>query len=309
MLRPASAETALWLALLPLVLLISCAGPKDGSALRRIRAEVPDEVMGWRAADGGEIYDSESIFDYIDGHAEVYLAYGMQRCLARRYDGPDGEGGIVLDVFELASPADAYGVFTYDRDGEALDIGRDALYRYGWLSFWKDRLFVSVTAESESPAARAAVIALGESVATLIDGGGEPPALIAELPETDLDRGSIRFLHSQQILDTHLWLGGGDLFGLGPDTDLVLARYVRDGVSAHLILVAYPDADRASRAATAVAARLTEGEVAGEPVADGAGRWHALRSRGSRLAVVVGAATSELAGALIDDAMPAEGDG
>jgi hypothetical protein len=73
-------------------------------------------TRGWRAADPGELYDQESIFSYIDGHAEVYLAYGMTGCLARRYNGPPGEAALALDVFEVGSPADAYGVASYDRE-------------------------------------------------------------------------------------------------------------------------------------------------------------------------------------------------
>ena len=300
--RTQLAEPVAWFGLVAVALLLACGGRGGGSPLARIRADVPDEVLGWRTADRGDLYDSESIFSYIDGHAEVYLAYGMTHCLAVRYAGPEGEADIVLDVFELASPADAYGVFTYDRDGEAVDIGHDALFRYGWLSFWKGRFFVSVTAEVDSPAARAAVLAIGDAVATLIESGGEPPPIVAELPDNGLDHGSIRYLHSQQILDTHLWLGEGDLLGLGLDTEAVLARYVRDGGSAHLLLVDYPDEGRSGRAETTVRDRLVGGDPGGGPGSDQAGRWNGVRRHGTRLVVVVGAAAEELAAGLLDDA-------
>jgi hypothetical protein len=301
MMRPQNADPVVWLGLVAIAVLAACGGRGGGSQLVRIRADAPDEVLGWRASDRGEVYDSESIFSYIDGHAEVYLAYGMKHCLAMRYGGPEGEADIVLDVFELASPADAYGVFTYDRDGEAVDIGHDALFRYGWLSYWKGPLFVSVTAEVESPAARAAVLAIGDAVATLIESDGEPPSIVAELPENGLDPGSIRYLRSQQILDTHLWLGEGDLLGLGPDTEAVLARYLRNGGSAHLLLVDYPGEDRAERAAAAARERLAGSDPGGGPRSDQAGRWYSVKRRGVRLVLIVGAATEELAAGLLDD--------
>ena len=76
---------------------------------------LPLEVAGWTASGDSEIYDTESIFAYIDGHAEVYLAYGMKRCVSRRYVESDGGAEIVVDLFEMASPADAFGVFSHDR--------------------------------------------------------------------------------------------------------------------------------------------------------------------------------------------------
>lgn len=297
--RTQAAESLVWLGLAATVLLMACGDRGGGSQLARIRSGVPDEVLGWRTSDRGDVYDQESIFSYIDGHAEVYLAYGMKSCLAMRYAGPEGEADIALDVFELASPADAYGVFTYDRDGEAVDIGNEALFRYGWLSFWKGPFFVSVTAEVESAAARAAVLAIGDEVATLIESDGEPPLLVAELPADGLDPGSVRYFHSQQILDTHLWLGEGDLLGLASDVEAVLAHYVRDGGSAHVLLVDYPDVHRAEGAASAVADRLVGGDPGGGPEGDQAGRWNGVRRYGSRLVVVVGAATEDLAEALL----------
>lgn len=293
-----------------LALLLSTCGGRDGVAgLARLRSELPDEALGWRAADGGEIYDRETIFSYIDGHAEVYLAYGMEGCLARSYSGPSGEAGVALDVFEMGSPADAYGVFSYDRDGETVGIGHDGLYRYGWLSFWKGPYFVSVTAEAESEAARAAVLELGRAVAARIEGGSALPPIIDALPEGGLDASSVRYLYSQQILDTHLYLGDGELLDLTPDTPAALARYLRDGRSAHLLVVDYPGEARAGRAAGALAARLVPGSAGGGPAASSDGRWHAVRRRGDRLVAVVGAATEELAAALLADAGFPQGGG
>jgi hypothetical protein len=299
-----------WTAVAAVALLLAACGSRAGtSGMAGLRAQLPDEALGWRAADRGELYDRESIFSYIDGHAEVYLAYGMQSCLARRYSAPSGEADIALDVFEMASPADAYGVFTYDRDGEKVDIGHDGLYRYGWLSFWKGPFFVSVTAESESAASREAVLALGRSVGALIEGEGALPSIVGELPAGGLDASSVRFLHSQQILDTHLYLGEGEVLELAPDTPVALARYLRDGLSAHLLLVDYPDPARAERAASALAARLAAGSPAGGPVVGSEGRWHAVRRRDARLVAVVGAATEELASALLADAGFPQGGG
>jgi len=291
------------------LLLATCGGRSTATGVAGLRGQLPEEARGWRAADGGALYDRESIFSYIDGHAEVYLAYGMTGCLARRYDGPEGEAGIALDVFELASPADAYGVASYDRDGEIVDIGHDGRFRYGWLSFWKGPFFVSVTAESESAAAREAVLELGRSVAALITADGAPPPLIGALPPNGLDASSVRYLHSQQILDTHLWLGEGEVLGLAPDTPAALAHYLRDGWSAHLLLVDYPDQARAERAAGALARRLFAGPPDGVPAVAQDGRWHAVRRLGTRLVAVIGAANEELAAALLSEAGAPNGGG
>ena len=128
-------------------LMVGCAAdPPVVDEAERVRGALPGDATGWRAADDDQVFDTETIFSYIDGHAEVYLAYGMKRCIARRYAGPDGEPDIIVDLYELASDADAFGVFTHDRDGEEVEVGQDGLYRHGWLSFWQGRWFGSVYA-------------------------------------------------------------------------------------------------------------------------------------------------------------------
>jgi len=183
---------------------------------------IPTEVAGWISVDADQIYDTESIYSYIDGHAEVYMAYGMVRCLSRRYSGPEGEPDIVLDLFEQASAADAFGVFTHDRDGDEVEVGQGALFRQGWLSFWKGHWFGSVYAEGESEASKKAVLALGRAAADAIAEVGEMPPLVAELPADGLDPRSVRFLHTQEILNGIVYLGYENALQFGPEIDAVV---------------------------------------------------------------------------------------
>ena len=267
--------------------LMACSG--DGPAgddLEGVRAALPMEVAGWRAVDDGEVYDSESIFAYIDGHAEVYLAYGMRRCLARRYIGPQGEADIVVDLFELDSAANAYGVFTHDRDGEAVDVGQGALLRPGWLSFWKGPWFGSIYAEGESEASLIAVNALAHAASDAISVEGEAPDLVGELPADGLDPRSVRFLHTWEILNSALFVGGENIFSLSSETDAVLGRYRREGGEGWILLVEYPDEATASVA---------------EENARGGG--YESRRDGKRLALVLKPATPELADNLLVNAL------
>lgn len=265
-------------------LLMSCAAetPPVADQAESIRSGVPEELAGWQGAGDWEAYDRETIFGYIDGHAEVYLAYGMKRCLSRRYAGPEGEPDIVVDLFELASSADAFGAFTHDRDGEVAAVGQAALFRSGWLSFWQGPWFGSVYAEGETEASRAAVMAIGTAAATAIGVEGELPQLLAALPAEGLEPRSERFLRSQEILNTVHYLGFDNPFGLGSEVEAVVGRYrVAEG-AAWLLVVRYPDE---------AAATLAEARAAG--TAD------ALRREGAVLAAVLGAEPPEIAAELI----------
>lgn len=267
--------------------LMACSDGRSTTAAGGTEGPVlPTEAVGWTAVDEGQVYDTETIYSYIDGHAEVYMAYGMVRCLSRRYSGPEGEPDILLDLFEQGSPADAYGVFTHDRDGEEVEIGQGGLFRHGWLSFWKGRWFGSVYAEGESESSAAAVLAIGRLVADAIEETGELPGLVAELPAAGLDRRSVRFLHTQEILNGVVYLGYENVFRFGPEIDAVVGRYQRPEGSAWLLLIDYPDEETAA---------LAEG---------GAGEAGVMvRRSGSRLAAVLAPEPQAAADELLTDAI------
>jgi hypothetical protein len=279
---------------------VTCGPAADSS--RALEEGIPDEIAGWEATEPVVHYDTESIYDYIDGHAEVYLAYGMKRSLARRYTGPEGEADIVLDLFELASPADAFGVFTHDLDGVPVGIGTGSLLRYGWLSFWQGPWFVSVSSEMESDRASQAVLELGRAVAQLLPAEGGSPPVVEALPTVGLDPRSVRFLRHPQILNTHIWVGDENLFELSPEVAAALGTYQREGESAHLLVVDYASSRVGEQVRAAFARRFLSASREAVPAEVDDRGWYAAQRTGKRLVAVLGAESQELAASLLAEA-------
>jgi hypothetical protein len=243
-------------------------------------------------------FDDKTIFDYIDGSGEVYRAYNLQGCMSRVYS-KEGQPSIVLDVFDMGTPADAFGVFTHDTDGEAVAIGQDGRWRPGWLNFWKDRYFVSVTVQEENAQAFEAALELGRQVGARILQEGARPKLLERLPQAGLQAGTIRFLHHPIVLNYHFYLSDENILGLSPGTDAVLATYQRAAGSARLLLVQYPDAGAARRAA-----ENTRRHYLPDADADGTarlenGRWASARLKDRLLVVVLEAGSRESAAELM----------
>jgi hypothetical protein len=214
-----------------------------------LHAALPERIEAWTAVPEDRFFDDQTIFDYIDGAGEVYRAYNMKSCLSRRYAAP-GQLDIVLDIFDMGSSSDAFGVFTHDRDGEELRIGQGALYRPGWLSFWKDHFFVSIYAQEETEPAERAVRGLGAKVAELIPSDGTLPSIISSLPVDGLVSRSVRYLHHPVVLNYHYYVSDENILNIGPRTEAALAEYQRGEGRALLLLVSYPDASEAQEAFT-----------------------------------------------------------
>lgn len=264
---------------------------------------LPARVDGWAPGEADGRYDGGTLWDYIDGAAEVYRAFGVREVVARRYLSPHG-ADIVADLFDMGSPAAAYGAFHFDaREGEGAGIGRESELLGSSLAFWKDRYFVSVIPLEDSAAVREAVLAIGRSVALAIPGDGPPPRLAGILPPGGLVRGQVHYFRGSAILALLSPLGRGSALALHAGTEGILARYRAGGPTrpAVLLLVRYPEAREAARAAEAL--REAMGGVDG----DGSGRaadggWLAVRCEGELLLAATGAGSREEALALVRDA-------
>jgi hypothetical protein len=262
-----------------------------------VNSVLPAAAAGWTADGDEQLFDTESIYGYINGHAEVYLAYGMKRCASRRYLAPGGEGEIVVDLFEMASPADAFGVFSHDRDGDDVLVGQGAIYRLGWLSFWKGPWYGSVYATGSSDSTREDVLAVAGAVAEGLSGSGEVPALVERLPVEGLDERSVCFLRSPQILNAHVFVGGGNILGLGPDVSAVIGEYATADGSVHLVIVEHPD----EAAAEAVEKHAREAARAGTD-----GPEMMLARKGVLVAAVIGDERGDISASLLDVVMGGE---
>lgn len=208
---------------------------------------IPKEMNGWKAEEEDKIYDESTIFDYIDGAGEVYRAYQFIKLRARHFSKPESPN-ILVDLFDMGSSRNAYGVFTHNLEGEEVGIGQGSTYKGGLLSFWKGRYFVSLYSERETQESKKTVLELGQEISSRIPNKGPVPEIVSRLPEQDLDQTRIRYFFNPMILNYHFYVGEGNLLNLNPETHAVLGVYGEEDDVFRLLIVEYPDETKAQRA-------------------------------------------------------------
>src|SRR4030043_1916694 len=94
----------IWTFLVIMVLTFTIPEFVKGEEKGKMNQEIslPSEAGGWKW-DGKEMdYDSKSLFKYIDGAAELYLAYGFQNLTVRRFE-KSNPPPIIVELYEMAS--------------------------------------------------------------------------------------------------------------------------------------------------------------------------------------------------------------
>ena len=259
----------------------------------------PAAIGDWRADGPTTTYDRRSIFSYLDGGAEVYLAYGMTALATRRYV-RDGETSIVADLFEMATPAGAYGMYTFELEGPEIELGQGAELSSGMLRFWQGRCFGTVRAEQESSVADRALLDLGRVMVAACGAPDRVPELPAHFAPEGLRLLSVRYVLGPELLAWQERSMEGNALGLDPGAEAVVARYGPLGERTRLVVAHCRDAVAAQAGVERVRASLgsqadPEGFAAGEGET-----WNAVRAVREYVLVVRSAPTRERAQALLD---------
>src|SRR4030042_4882516 len=266
---------------------------KDGRKAEMKRL-LPPKVEDYKADGKDELYDRQTTFRYMDGAAELYRSYDFKLLMVRRYL-KAGHPSLLVELFDMGSSEDAFGIFSYQIEEEEVGIGQGSDYGGGLLRFWKGNYFANVFAERETPATRKDILMLGEAIAKNIKKEGSKPKLIQFLPEEGLSQGTIRYFHLHQVLNHHYFISHDNILNLGAGTNAILATYPSPGEKGKtfLLVVQYPDQKQSEKAFKSfVKAYMPEADSS-KTVKTENGKWTSARIHQKYVLVVFDAPSVE----------------
>lgn len=218
-----------------------------GGHLERFDKVLPAAIDGWAKQGKGTLYDNETLFDYIDGGAELYLSYDFKVAASFVYK-KEGAPEINVDIFDMGESTNAFGVFSQSREVLDTRIGQGMEYAGGLLTFWKDRYYVSLLAYPETEGAKGAVFQLARKIDSSIDGTGKVPRIVELLPLDGLRRETVRYFRHYIWINSHYFISTENILDIERDCEAVLAEYNGDEGKHVVLMVHYPTDERARKA-------------------------------------------------------------
>jgi len=105
----------------------------------------PACAEGWSMDEAPLLYTADTLYERINGEAELFVPYGFKMLAYGRYvSRKDPKVAIDADIYRMGSLLDAFGVFSNYRrsDGTDLKIGADGVVSSSQLLFYQDLFFV-----------------------------------------------------------------------------------------------------------------------------------------------------------------------
>jgi len=180
-----------WVWLVVLAALCGCA--------RETILPTPPILEDWDFVESPQVYNRENLYDYMNGKARAYLDYGFVRLdhvqFARSEQPVSLPGSaskttgaqrpvIDVDVYDMGSPAGAFGIYSLER-GE--DLPLHYRKRLGYMVdsarfFWKGRHYVTITSADRSPETLDAINAISIRLEKSVPYDPEGLPLVSSFP-------------------------------------------------------------------------------------------------------------------------------
>ncbi len=154
------------------------------------KRDIPE---GWALTHGPKTYTRKTLFEHINGQAELYLKYGFQGSIFATYESlKSHENQIEVDIYDLGNVLHAFGIFSRLRSEESpAGIGLDSYVDDQTLFFYKGKYFVMLFATESNPPN---LKALAAKIALKILDHSPPPKEIGYFPKDGLKPGSIQYV-------------------------------------------------------------------------------------------------------------------
>lgn len=117
-----------------------------------------------------QVYVGQSLYEYIDGGAELYHLYNFERVATANYKMGDHE--IVMDIYQFDTPVNAYGLYSRVRPPaeNIISLGVEGFKGVGSLEFVKGRYVLRFTGYDQSDQTQAMIDTMAQRMETVVPG-------------------------------------------------------------------------------------------------------------------------------------------
>lgn len=170
----------------------------------------PGFEKGWKCDGKPKHYSPETLYQYIDGEADLYISYGFQELATLLYywDSPE-DTFVMADIYDMGTPLNAFGIYSNFRYPEYnfQNIGVEAFVSEYGLKFAKGQYFVDIKLGSFSKKCQRASLVIATEIVRRIKFSENLPRELELLPPDQQKPKTLRYVKKEML--NHGFLPGG----------------------------------------------------------------------------------------------------
>jgi len=156
------------------------------------------EVSGWEIADKVEVFNSDNLFDRINGAAPLFIENNFREMTALEYT--KGNDYITIQCYRHASPEDAFGMYASERSSDLtyFPYGGEAQGDNSSIYFFAGNIYVKMWA-SASGDVGGVLQSIAGGLSQKIDPNAGYPSIVKAFPVSDKEPYTETYITSNYI--------------------------------------------------------------------------------------------------------------
>jgi hypothetical protein len=103
-------------------------------------------IEGMQTSGSPQTYFPETLFEYINGAAEIYLSYDFKELIVAEYKMSDSADSVAVEIYDMGDHKNSFGIYSAERypDNEFLILGTQGYKEEGTMNFLIGRYYVKL---------------------------------------------------------------------------------------------------------------------------------------------------------------------
>jgi hypothetical protein len=110
-----------------------------------LKSLLPD-IKGMESNEAPSAYFPESLFEYINGAAEIYLSYDFKELIVSEYTKAGSSDSVAVEIYDMGNHKNSFGIYSAERypDNVFMDLGTQGYMEEGAMNFLVGRYYVKL---------------------------------------------------------------------------------------------------------------------------------------------------------------------
>lgn len=146
------------------------------------------ELNSWKLSESPQNYVPGTLYEYINGAAEIYLSYNFIELTVAQYQEEKSRANMTVEIYDMGSGKNSFGIYSAERYPESrfIPAGIQGYMEEGVLNFLIDKYYIKLLCFDGEVQSEEFLEVFAHEIAKKVMDKGRFPELLAAFPKENL---------------------------------------------------------------------------------------------------------------------------
>lgn len=154
------------------------------------------EVRSWKLTEAPQNYFPETLFEYINGAAEIYLAYEFNELIVGQYQKGNQGASLSIEIYDMGDKKNSFGIYSAERfpGSKFISLGTQGYLEDEALNFIIGKFYIKLLCFDCGEESEDFLTLFSQEIVGKVKDKGGLPTILELFPEEGLVQNSEKFI-------------------------------------------------------------------------------------------------------------------